>query len=105
MKRKLELGKKCMLVTTTGSSKEYFSKEGPLNGGQTLEENYWHIIEGVFAFCGMETLPIFAAYGMDGTNLEERKHILADYEKSLESLETQKVIQCPLLHPSVNQHK
>jgi len=91
-------GKKCLLVTTTGSPKEYFKKEGKMGGGQTIEENYWHIIQGVFGFCGMESLPIFSVHGMDMLKPEEREKILANYEKKLESIETQEVIRCPWLH-------
>ncbi len=52
-------GKKCLIVTTTGFGPEYYAKEGKEAGGQTIEENYWHVIEQIFAYCGMETLPMF----------------------------------------------
>jgi len=91
-------GKKCLLVTSTGWPKDYFAKEGKGAGGQTIEENYWHIIQGVFSFCGMETLPIFACYGMDIADKEERIKVLNDYEEKLGSIEKQEVIKCPLLH-------
>jgi len=91
-------GKKCMLVTTTGWPKEFFEKKGKMAGGQTIEENYWHIIEGVFAFCGMETLPLFVGYAMDSVDNELRKKTLTDYEKTLDNIEKLSPIYCPLLH-------
>lgn len=92
------LGKKSMIVTTTGFGKEYFSKEGKHSSNQTLEENYWHIINGVFAYCGMETLPIVACYGMDKSTDKQRKDHLEVLRKAIEDIEKTKPIYCPLLH-------
>ncbi len=91
-------GKKCIIVTTTGHPFEYYSHRGPKAGGQTLQENYWHIIEQGFAFCGMETLPIFASYGLDNMTEKQGKEYLAQYEKMLDNLENIQPIHCPLLH-------
>jgi len=91
-------GKKCMIVTATGYSKEFYAKEGKGAGGQTIEENYWHIILHSFAFCGMETLPIYACYGMDFADEKLRKQYLVDYEKVLENIENLKPYHIPLLH-------
>jgi len=91
-------GKKCIIVTTTGHPLEYYAHSGPKAGGQTLQENYWHIIEQGFAFCGMETLPIFASYGLDTLNEKQGKEYLAQYEKMLDNLESIQPIHCPLLH-------
>jgi len=93
-------GKKCLLVITTGWQKEFFEKKGKIAGGQTIEENYWHIIEGVFAFCGMETLPLFVGYAMDSVENEMRKSTLDAYEQTLENIEKLQPINCPLLHSS-----
>ena len=91
-------GKKSMIVTTTGFGKEYFSKEGEHSSNQTLEENYWHIINGVFAYCGMETLPIVACYGMDNSTDKQRKDHIEVLRKAIEDIEKMKPIYCPLLH-------
>lgn len=91
-------GKKCIIVTTTGHPTEYYSHNGPKAGGQTIQENYWHIIEQGFAFCGMETLPIFASYGLDNLSEKQGKEYLAQYEKMLDNLESIQPIHCPLLH-------
>lgn len=91
-------GKKCMIVTTTGWTKDFFSKEGKIACGQTIEENYWHIVHGTFAFCGMETLPVFAFYGLDVVNAEEREKEIKRYEQALGDIEKAKTIPCPLLN-------
>jgi len=93
-------GKKCIIVTTTGHPIEYYSHSGPKAGGQTIQENYWHIIEQSFAFCGMETLPLFVGYAMDSVDDEMRKKTLDDYEQTLENIEKLQPIHCPLLHNS-----
>lgn len=92
------LGKKSMIVTTTGFGREYFSKEGKHSSGQTLEENYWHIINGVFAYCGMDTLPLVACYGMDNSTEKQRKDHIEVLRRAIEDIEKTKPIYCPLLH-------
>ena len=91
-------GKKVLLVTSTGWGKGFFAKEGEIAGGQTIQENYWHVIEGAFAFCGMETLPIYPIYGLDSLKEAELKKTLDDFEKMLGNIENLKPIHCPLLH-------
>ena len=91
-------GKKVLLVTTTGWRKDFFAKEGKIAAGQTIEENYWHVIEGAFSFCGMETLPVYPIHGVDSLKDAELKKTLDDFEKMLGNIEGLKPIHCPHLH-------
>jgi len=93
-------GKKCMIITSAGFDQQYFSKKGPQASGVTIEENYWHIIDGTFAYCGMETLPMMVCYRMDSSTEMQRKAFMDELGSTLDNIENLKPITCPLLHSS-----
>jgi NAD(P)H dehydrogenase (quinone) len=77
-------GRRAMLALTTGSPRESFSPEG-LNGD--MDQILYPIQHGILYFCGFEVLPPFVAYGPAHLGDEDRKSVLADYEKRLQLLE------------------
>jgi len=79
-------GKKSIIITTTGAPKEFFQKHGDHTSGQTIDENYKHLMVA-FSFMGMETLPVFAGYGIENVSNSERKNYIHELEEYLGKIE------------------
>ncbi|MCQ8893164.1 MAG: NAD(P)H-dependent oxidoreductase [Methanolinea sp.] len=76
-------GKKAMLVVTTGSSQDKFSKEGgfgDLNGILSI------ISHNILEFCGIEVLPPFIVYGAPALSREEGAEVIRRYQDFLKGM-------------------
>jgi len=82
-------GKKALIITTTGAPKEFFKGKGEHTCGQTIDENYQHLMN-TFAWVGMETLPVFAGYAVETVSTGERKDYIRDLEDYLGKIEEAK---------------
>lgn len=76
-------GKKAMIVATTGSSREEYSREG-IHGD--LEQHLTIITHNIFEFCGLAVLPSFIVYGAAGLSATEGKEELEHYRRVLDDL-------------------
>ena len=75
-------GKKAMLSLTVGAREDYFRQAPQRNLMRVLEPIHY----GVFAYCGMEVLPPFIAYGLEEVSEAERKAILEAFREHLHRL-------------------
>jgi len=89
-------GKKALIICTTGAPKEFYQKKGEHVAGMDINENYRHMMN-TFSFVGMESLPVFAGYGVEGVSLSERKNYLNDLEEYLGKIEMTKPYESPEL--------
>jgi NAD(P)H dehydrogenase (quinone) len=76
-------GKKAMLCFTTGGPQQAYGQSGK-NG--EMETVLFHIQHGMFYFVGMDVLPPFIAYSPARLTDDERKTILENYAKRLETI-------------------
>ncbi len=75
-------GKKAMLSLTVGAREEYFQQAPQRDLMRVLEPIHY----GVFAYCGMEVLPPFIAYGPGEMSEAERKATLEAFREHLKKL-------------------
>ena len=76
-------GKKAMIVATTGSSREDYSRDG-IHGD--LEQYLTIITHTIFEFCGLTVLPSFIVYSAAGMSVSEGKQELEHYRRVLDEL-------------------
>jgi len=75
-------GKKAMLSLTVGAREDYFRQAPQRDLMRVLEPIHY----GVFAYCGMEVLPPFIAYGPGEMSEAERKATLEAFREHLKKL-------------------
>lgn len=72
-------GKKAMLSLTTGAREDYFRQAPQRDLMRVLEPIHY----GIFAYCGLQVLPPFIAYGPRAMNEAERKATLEAFREHL----------------------
>jgi NAD(P)H dehydrogenase (quinone) len=72
-------GRRALVVTTTGGSVSSFSETGRGSGDSYLK----HLLVGTLAFCHMEVLPAFVAYGPGRLDETGRAVILEEFRRHL----------------------
>jgi NAD(P)H dehydrogenase (quinone) len=75
-------GKKAMLSLTVGAREDYFRQAPQRDLMRVLEPIHY----GIFAYCGLEVLPPFIAYGPGEMSEAERKATLEAFRKHLKRL-------------------
>jgi len=75
-------GKKAMLSVTVGAREDYFRQAPQRDLMRVLEPIHY----GVLAYCGLEVLPPFIAYGPTEMNEAERKATLEAFREHLKKL-------------------
>lgn len=75
-------GKKAMLSLTVGAREDYFRQAPQRDLIRVLEPIHY----GIFAYCGLEVLPPFIAYGPGEMSEAERKATLEAFRKHLKRL-------------------
>ncbi len=75
-------GKKTMLSMTVGAREDYFRQAPQRDLLRVLEPIHY----GIFAYCGMEVLPPFIAYGPGEMSEAERKATLEAFRQHLQKL-------------------
>lgn len=75
-------GKKAMLSLTVGAREDYFRQAPQRDLMRVLEPIHY----GIFAYCGLEVLPPFIAYGPGEMSEAERKATLEAFREHLKKL-------------------
>lgn len=75
-------GKKAMLSLTVGAREDYFREAPQRDLMRVLEPIHY----GIFAYCGMEVLPPFIAYGPGEMSEAERQATLEAFRERLQKL-------------------
>ncbi len=75
-------GKKAMLSLTVGAREDYFQQAPQRDLMRVLEPIHY----GILAFCGLEVLPPFIAYGPGEMSEAERKATLEAFREHLQKL-------------------
>lgn len=84
-------GRKAMVVATMGGREAHYRPRG-VNG--YIEDILWPIQHGILFYPGMEVLPAFTAYEVNGRmDGEAGAKIMAQYKERLLSLETTPIIK------------
>jgi NAD(P)H dehydrogenase (quinone) len=87
----LLVGKKAMLVVTTGGPAESYSAQGP--HGVDIQQVLYTVNHGTLYFCGMAVLPPFVAFSVLQTGDDGRKKYLTQYEERLNNLSSLPAIE------------
>ena len=77
------IGRKAMLVLTTGGPAHDFTPEKRITVNAMLD----HVQRSILHFCGLKILPPFAVYGATNATTEQHEQVLLQYTQMLRSID------------------
>lgn len=86
-KQGLLRGKKVLVVATTGDPESYYKPEGMHRA--TLKQHLYGLLHNTLAFCGLDVLQPVIIHNTTAASNEELEKRVYDYQKYLQTLETQ----------------